>query len=141
MQEPYIKYHIEKFVTRVKEQSLEHDGVVDFTEWVNYLVTDIIGDLAFGESFGGLDSGKLHPWLTSLFKKLKMFTLMKEIRQLSRFLVKFAKACIPRTSWIRDGKGALSFGAEATKRRMALNTDRRDLMSYILRHNGIDGVR
>lgn len=104
-------------------------------KWVNFLTTDLIGDLSFGESFGGLEEGKLHPWLENMFTTLKTFTFMREIIRLPPFIVKAAMACIPK-SMIRHRKKAVSFGAEATLRRMALDTDRPDFMSYILRHKG-----
>lgn len=101
-------------------------------KWVNFLTTDLIGDLSFGESFGGLDEGKPHPWLENIFTTLKTFTFMREIIRLPRPFVNAAMACIPK-SMIKHRKEALSFGAEAAARRMALGTDRPYFMSHILK--------
>ncbi|KAJ2900598.1 cytochrome p450 [Zalerion maritima] len=50
-----------------KERS-EEKVVVDLNAWFNYLTFDIIGDLAFGESFGCLETSDYHPWVQSIFK-------------------------------------------------------------------------
>lgn len=74
-----------------------------------------------------------------MFTTLKTFTFMKEIVRLPSFMVNAAMACIPK-SMLEHRKQSLSFGAEAGKRRMALDTDRSDIMSYILKHNNVEGV-
>ncbi|KAI0396354.1 cytochrome P450 [Xylariaceae sp. FL0594] len=38
-------------------------GGVDIVMWFNLLTLDIIGSLAFGEPFGGLESANYHPWI------------------------------------------------------------------------------
>jgi len=48
-------------------------------------------------------------------------------------------ACVPK-DMLKHREESLGFGAAAAKRRMALETSRPDFMSYILRHNGVDGV-
>jgi hypothetical protein len=102
-------------------------------KFVNFLTTDLIGDLSFGETFGGLDTGKVHPWLENLFTTLKTFTFMREILRLPSFIVGAAMACIPKA--MREHRSAaVSFGAEAAKRRIERGSDKPDFMSYILRH-------
>lgn len=129
----YLQQYTQKFVRCVEDEVKAHNGVVDIMKWVNFLTTDLIGDLSFGENFGGLDNGNLHPWLQNIFTTLKTFTFMREIIRLPPFIVNAAMACIPK-SMVEHRKKALSFGAEAAARRMALETDRPDFMSYILMH-------
>ncbi|GKT41806.1 cytochrome P450 monooxygenase aclL [Colletotrichum spaethianum] len=43
----------------------------DLTLWYNYCTFDIIGDLAFGEPFGCLEDGNLHPWVRVIFQMVK----------------------------------------------------------------------
>lgn len=65
---------------------------------------------------------------------------MKEILRLPSALVNAAMACVPK-DMLRHREQALSFGAEAARRRILKKTDRADFMSYILRHNTDDGIR
>jgi cytochrome P450 len=44
---------------------------VDFTQWYNMVVFDVIGDLAWGESFHSLRDGKLHEWIPAISSTVK----------------------------------------------------------------------
>ncbi|KAI0530209.1 isotrichodermin C-15 hydroxylase [Xylaria digitata] len=134
LQEQYLQQYTEKFVKCLRNEASQNSGVVDLAKWVNFLTTDVIGDLSFGESFGGLDTGRLHPWLDTLFTTLKTFTFIREILRLPSLIINAALSCIPQK--MRDHqKEAVSFGAEAARRRMAQETDRPDFMSYMMKHN------
>lgn len=50
-QQPLITRHIELLVQRLTECSATDSAAVDLCEWYNWATFDIIGDLAFGESF------------------------------------------------------------------------------------------
>lgn len=60
-QESLVADSINAFVERMKRSAGKR---VDLSEWFNILTFDIIGDLAFGESFGGIKSGE---WEDLLF--------------------------------------------------------------------------
>lgn len=57
-QEELISDSIDHFITRIGEKGSSIDGM-DIVMWFNLATFDIIGSLAFGESFGGISSGKL----------------------------------------------------------------------------------
>uniref|UniRef100_A0A8H7N1C1 Uncharacterized protein n=1 Tax=Bionectria ochroleuca TaxID=29856 RepID=A0A8H7N1C1_BIOOC len=133
LQESYLQRYTDQFVLCLRNEAKRSNGVVDVVKFVNFLTTDLIGDLSFGETFGGLDTGKVHPWLENLFTTLKTFTFMREILRLPSFIVGAAMACIPKA--MREHRSAaVSFGAEAAKRRIERGSDKPDFMSYILRH-------
>ncbi|KAI0110936.1 isotrichodermin C-15 hydroxylase [Nemania sp. FL0031] len=134
LQEQYLQDYTGKFVNRIRDEASQNNGVVDIVKWVNFPTTDVIGDLSFGESFGGLDTGKLHPWLDTIFTTLKTFTFIREILRLPSPIVNAALACIPQ-AMREHQQGAVAFGAEAARRRMARTTDRPDFMSYMMKHN------
>ncbi|KAK1996017.1 cytochrome P450 [Colletotrichum falcatum] len=50
----------------------EQEQPVDLTLWYNYFTFDIIGDLAFGESFGCLESETMHPWVRTIFRTVRV---------------------------------------------------------------------
>ena len=89
LQEDYLERHTTLSISRVREES-SREGKVDFVYWINALTTDIIGELAFGQSFGGLESGKTHPWLHAVFGGIKIGFLVGE---LPSWMVKFAILC------------------------------------------------
>ncbi|KAI0197645.1 isotrichodermin C-15 hydroxylase [Astrocystis sublimbata] len=134
LQEPYLQQYTELFVARVRDTASQNGGIFDIAKWLNFLTTDVIGDLSFGESFGGLDAGKLDPWLDTIFTTLKTFTFIREILRLPSFIIKAALACIPR-EMMEHQKAAVSVGSAAARRRLAQNTDRPDFISYMLKNN------
>jgi cytochrome P450 len=56
-QEHLIASNVDAFITRIGELGSKPEGI-DLTRWFNLLTFDIIGDLAFGQTFGGIESGK-----------------------------------------------------------------------------------
>ncbi|KAI0406620.1 isotrichodermin C-15 hydroxylase [Xylaria palmicola] len=141
LQEPYLLLNIKRFITCLRNEAARNCGIVDITKWVDILAADAIGDLCFGESFGGLDSGQQHPWLRSLFTTTKAFTFAREILRLPAPIIRFALACIPM-KMRRHQNAALPFGERAAQRRMGRQTDRPDFMSYMLRNidDGSEGM-
>lgn len=59
-QEYLISGVIDQFIKQIGK--LGRDGI-DMTMWFNLMTFDVIGELAFGESFGGVNSGKMHFWI------------------------------------------------------------------------------
>ncbi|EFQ25384.1 cytochrome P450 [Colletotrichum graminicola] len=90
-QEPVIMKYVDLFIQKMREAAkgcqgrghgdgdetvagktgnqseLKQEHPVDLTLWYNYVTFDIIGDLAFSESFGCLEGERLHPWVKTLF--------------------------------------------------------------------------
>lgn len=56
-QEPLISEVVDEFVTQLGSRTSNVTGV-DIVMWYNLTTFDIIGSLAFGESFGGVKSGR-----------------------------------------------------------------------------------
>ena len=57
-QEPVVKKNVDKFVEKLGEVgSTELD--IDMSKWFIYLGFDILGEMAFGESFGCVERGRL----------------------------------------------------------------------------------
>ena len=54
-QEALVQRFIDQFLNSIKNNQQQ---AIDMVKWLNLTTFDIIGELAFGESFGNLDSGK-----------------------------------------------------------------------------------
>lgn len=53
-QESIVSSVVDQFISRIGVLGVEG---LDIVRWFNMMTFDIIGDLAFGENFGGIDSG------------------------------------------------------------------------------------
>lgn len=62
-QEPLIANVVDRFVEQLGNLGT---GGLNIVEWYTMMTFDIIGDLAFGETFGGIESGYKHPWITRI---------------------------------------------------------------------------
>ncbi len=60
-QEHIIRFYIDKFSNKMKEFA-QAGTPVDLVAWFAYCTFDVIGDMALGEPFGCMDSGR---WLTA----------------------------------------------------------------------------
>lgn len=75
-QEYLIAKVMDRFIHGVGE---EEGHAKDMTTWFNLLTFDIIGELAFGQSFGGVESGKMHFWVAVVVSSLRQNSLSDTI--------------------------------------------------------------
>ncbi|OJJ54398.1 hypothetical protein ASPSYDRAFT_82014 [Aspergillus sydowii CBS 593.65] len=69
-QEPILRGYIDKLIRRL-------DKIATSSTPYNLTGFDLIGDLAFGEPFGGLDSGEYHHWVATIFKAVQGMVFVK----------------------------------------------------------------
>ncbi|KAK7222568.1 hypothetical protein V2G26_010571 [Clonostachys chloroleuca] len=74
-QEPIIASYVDLLIQRLKERSNNGESALEMTSWYNWTTFDIIGDLAFGESFRCLQESDYHPWVSLIFKRIKYTSL------------------------------------------------------------------
>jgi len=55
----------------------------DIVKWFNCITFDVLGDLAFGESFGCLERGDFHFWITVIFDAVKAGAIEQATRRLA----------------------------------------------------------
>ncbi|KUM65390.1 hypothetical protein ACN42_g1683 [Penicillium freii] len=75
-QEPVILEYLNKLTERLCDAA-ESQMPVDLVRWYNLTTFDLIGDLAFGESFGGLDSSHYHHWVSTIFDSVRLLGFIK----------------------------------------------------------------
>jgi hypothetical protein len=111
--------------------------LTDMALYYNLTTFDIIGDLSFGESFGGLKSGIPHLWMKAFFDFLKPSTCLMQLMT------------IPVIGWLvpilalpllRKGIFMVGFTREKIAKRMEQATTRPDFMAYVLKHNEEKGL-
>lgn len=70
-QEVIVKGYVDLLVQRLHGLVVSGSATVDMVRWYNYTTFDIIGDLAFGESFGCLQNSKYHFWVAVIFSHFR----------------------------------------------------------------------
>lgn len=75
-QQPKIQEHVNLLIQKLKEKIRNGDDRVDMCEWYNYVMFDIIGELALGEPFGCLQTSTMHPWIALVFANIKLTAIL-----------------------------------------------------------------
>ena len=69
-QESLVSTAVDRFIGMIGKTGASQEGL-DITKWFNILTFDIIGDLAFGETFRGIESGELRTYISVVCYILK----------------------------------------------------------------------
>lgn len=118
--------YISKLISTLHEKArFEETAVVDMVNWYNFTTFDLIGDLTFGESFGCLELGTLHPWIRCVFGYIRMTFLYQAFARIHPLLALFVNGVIYR-SLVNDTKNHLGYSVGLARKRIATKTDRPD---------------
>ncbi|CAI6085973.1 unnamed protein product, partial [Clonostachys chloroleuca] len=135
-QEDIMKHYVDKFIIKLTEQA-KLGSIVDMTAWFNFATFDLIGDLAFGEPFGCLDSGGYNPWVRLIFDSIKTDAYRHIAQRLG--IGNLTVHLIPRKLKLAfQEHRQLCYNTALA--RIERETKRPDFMSYILRHNDEKGM-
>jgi cytochrome P450 len=130
-QEDIMKHYIALLITKLKNEATE-GNTVDMVNWYNFTTFDLIGDLAFGESFGCLESGGYHPWVAMIFGGFRLANYNQALKRLPR-LAPFVSWLIPQ-KLLRHQREHMTLSFEKAKKRAETGgPDRQDFMSYMVR--------
>jgi len=131
-----LKY-VNMFVDLIQAKGVSEEGI-DVTEWYNWLTFDIIGDLAFGESFGAVKQGKSHPWIDVVSKNMQMNTIFQTTKRITLLsLIRPLILLFKRNLY----KGRLAFTTMSRAMAQARKTkpnDRDDFFSHLLSDKSFD---
>ncbi|KAF6217454.1 hypothetical protein HO133_006792 [Letharia lupina] len=108
-------------------------SMVEIVKWYNWMSFDIIGDLAFGQSFDCLKMQSYHPWVEIIFGNLKGIAVMGACNRTAivRHLLPYL---IPkRLVQMKEDHRAAT--VQTVSRRMALDTDGPDFLAPNIKHN------
>jgi cytochrome P450 len=137
-QEALITKYVDLLMIRLREICEEGQAKLDVMSWMNFASFDIIGDLAFGESFGCLAESRYHPWIQAIQTGGMAICFMA------------ALGMIPALKWLANTatRGLLKkkfaphaiFSQNLVRKRAALGLGRPDLIGSLLEKQR-DGVR
>ncbi|KAF5027084.1 hypothetical protein F66182_796 [Fusarium sp. NRRL 66182] len=130
-QESFVNESIDEFVRKIGEAG--SSSGTDIVMWFNLLTFDIIGNLAFGQSFGGVSSGTEHFWVSIVVKSLRMGALADCFKRFP-WLGAVFQAMFPKllNKLIEDTRKHEAYTMSLVKKRTAQNSDRKDFLTKIL---------
>ncbi|OJJ42281.1 hypothetical protein ASPZODRAFT_155391 [Penicilliopsis zonata CBS 506.65] len=134
-QEALIVGYIDLFIERLQEYADSRQDV-NIEKWLNFLTFDIIGDLAFGEPFGCLQGSEYHPWVATVFQSIKTGACMRAMAIYPPLLKVFC-TFMP-SSFTQKRVAHYQMSKDKVSRRLATETARPDIISYIQRYNEDD---
>ena len=126
-QEPMISRYVDLLIHRLHERVGQ---TVDLAEWMNFTSFDIIGDLAYAESFGCLENVKLHPWIQLTFDFLKAAVYIQVMRWIPGALSLMNALLPPSMRKSRDYH--LQLTTDKVRKRVDNETSRPDFMENIV---------
>ncbi|KAF9879140.1 hypothetical protein CkaCkLH20_03373 [Colletotrichum karsti] len=135
-QQPIIKSYIDLLIERL--HGVSSKGPLDLVAWYNFTTFDIIGDLAFGESFGCLENSDYHPWVKLIFDDIKLGSylfVLKSYKAVEPLLKKF----LPQ-KLVDKRRSHYELIEEKLDRRIALGTPRPDFAESMLRKTGDEAL-
>ncbi|KAI9787991.1 MAG: hypothetical protein M1816_007295 [Peltula sp. TS41687] len=153
-QEHLIARVIDRFIDRVGQLGGGEEGI-DIVQWYNMMTFDIIGDLAFGETFNGIESalgesvtlesgtstthavlvsaGETHPWIARITGAMTQGALadcFKRFPMIAKFVLALVPGMIERI--IADTKINERYAIDLVKKRINRRTDRHDFLTRII---------
>jgi cytochrome P450 len=112
---------------------------VDMVQNFNLATFDIVSDLSFGQSFGGLKTRTAHPWIKAFYDLAMIRTITVHLFKLTNPLIaKLAGLLI--LPMLTKQLGAMSYTRDKIERRIDQVTDKHDFMSYVLKYNDERGM-
>ena len=136
--QPLIQSNVDLLLRQLRHQIRDSDAKcrVDLANWLNLATFDIIGDLAFGETFGCLEQGDYHPWARLMHESVRIVTILSGVAQFPWIDWTIKKLT---SRWmlaaIRDHH-ALTI--EKVDRRLRKKETRGDFLTQIMKHNGTE---
>lgn len=81
-QEDIIHQYVDMFISQLERRAGPDTAGLNIVEALNWVTFDIIGDLAFGESFDAVKNGKTHPWVSLIVEMPYMARLISMRKRL-----------------------------------------------------------
>ncbi|KAI0163984.1 benzoate 4-monooxygenase cytochrome P450 [Xylariaceae sp. FL1272] len=128
-QESLITESIDKFIELLPTRGDGYDIGLGF----EMLTFDIIGDLAFGESFGAIESAEPHPWIAIILGALKQGALVdvfKRFPTVGKILSIILRPQIQKLT--RDTSSNEDMAIDLVQRRMGKESPRKDFLTRLL---------
>ncbi|GME33397.1 Short-chain dehydrogenase/reductase SDR, partial [Neofusicoccum parvum] len=135
-QDSLIRSHVELLVEKLRDAA-GNSSSVDMVRMFNFTTFDIMADLTFGESLGLLEKTEYIPWVASIVSAVKAIGIIWGIQSAMPLLMPLVKRTVLR----RMAEGTMKhaqFSREHVDKRLARETTRPDIWTFVLRNQGGD---
>lgn len=141
-QESTIKSFVGLLISRLSEMEKQQKSF-NMVDWLNFTTFDIIGELAFTDSFDSLKNNGYHPWVGAIFRGIRGGALLRFLKQYP--LLKFIVTKLNLSKEINVSHENRALAKEKARKRMQLGLESngtRDFMTYMMRktRTGEDGM-
>ncbi|KIW02096.1 uncharacterized protein PV09_06586 [Verruconis gallopava] len=131
-QEPLIKSYIDILISSMREDAL-NGRPSDMVKYFNWISFDVVGDLAFAQSFDALRTRSTHPWIKAFFAGLKLRVILGEI---INFPILRPMIFLAMRIRALKGRKSSNFCRAAVKRRYELgDLNRPDFLGKVMQKN------
>ncbi|MBE3047713.1 cytochrome P450 [Candidatus Bathyarchaeota archaeon] len=124
-QEPLVTRYVDLLIARLRERSGE---ALDIVQWYNWTTFDVIGDLAFGESFGCLENARYHPFVSIICSSVKQASRLIFLRYMGLQTLSLALLF----ALMRKAFKLRGYGTKTLEKRLASGSERSDLIQPLI---------
>lgn len=139
-QEVLVQEIVDEMISQLAAQASGPEGA-DLVMWYSLCTFDIIGSLAFGESFGGLKNQEFHAWIILITDALRQVALVDTLVRfpaLAWLVMKFAPGTMVRL--VADKRKNEAMTMDAVQKRLKRETNRPDFFTKVLENRDSKGV-
>ncbi|KAL9123062.1 MAG: hypothetical protein Q9187_000389 [Circinaria calcarea] len=125
-QESIVARNIDAFVLKVGQDGGPGSDGLNMSKWYEMNAFDVLGDMAFGESFHCIENGKPHFWQELILSHLFYITVADNLRRFP-LISSITKALFPSTVAVRNQNSMYS------REKVARKSTRKDFLSTLRR--------
>ncbi|KAI9878967.1 MAG: Cytochrome P450 monooxygenase orf9 [Pleopsidium flavum] len=129
-QESIIDGCVDAFVEKIANAKDSRGKGLNMTKWYEMISFDILGEMAFGESFRGVENEKPHFWSELILSHLFFITVLDNLRRYPLF-VSIGKLILPfATTAVRDKHSG--YTRNQVEKRLNMVSARKDFLSNLI---------
>ncbi|KAI1409848.1 putative cytochrome P450 [Hypoxylon sp. FL1857] len=129
-QESIIQRCTDAFVAKIGPLSRKDEEGVDLTKWLEMNAFDLLGEMAFGESFGCVAEEKHHFWIDLILRHLREIVLVDNLRRF-RLLATLGKWLLPSLA-MKVKTTHQQYSRDKVRRRLESESSRQDFFTNIV---------
>ncbi|KAH6674968.1 benzoate 4-monooxygenase cytochrome P450 [Halenospora varia] len=128
-QEEIVQSCVNEFMDKLAVEGTKSTGL-NMTKWFEMLAFDILGEMAFGETFNCVKNGKPHHWSEMITEHLFFITVLDNLRRYP-IIAAIGKFLLPKvTVSVRNQHS--QFSRDKVARRLGNKTSRKDFMTNLV---------